>query len=602
LLLRRLLLSLALAVVVSAPAQANLLDTWHEVQADLAAGDAAGARSGLSTLQEEAAELEIRRMPGFASALVTWAEAHPGADGEAMLRIAKELDPELPSSRFLAARWSAEKGASVTALKERVAGWVALFKFEPNRSMVSGWLTMWLVFSFVAAIITFMAALTVRFLRGMVYDARALGGKIFQPANAWVLAIVLILLPLFAALGPMWLGVYLFVMSWVYFGPALRIWAVAVCLLLALAVPILAWVEHEVLRTEDLAERVSTMLDERLSDFSTLGEFSELALELEDGADYHRLFGELLRMHGEPLLAKVEFQKATLLDPTDSQPLLFVANLALEEGNTKRAIQHFTQALEIDAQNAFAYHNLSLAFDLSRRFQEGDEARARARAIAGRGVAQEGLRGLDPRVRYPHLGSEDVQQFVEGLNPDQMALVTGAPPSLDPVKRLASPLSLIFIVGVVVGLALLFSRLKWFPAARECGKCGKVYRLESGFGESAVYCSQCVSVFMKRDVVSIEQQTAKMNQIRRWESMTSWLRRITGFLIPGCPGLLDGKVVRGFLTGVLAWFFLTGALVWIPLFVPRIEPLAATRPLEVVLFVLLGLTALQSGLSAWNRR
>jgi tetratricopeptide (TPR) repeat protein len=447
-----------------------------------------------------------------------------------------------------------------------------------------------------------MLVLTVRYLRGMVFDARELGGRIFQPANAWVLAFVLILLPLFAALGPGWLAVYLFAMSWIYLGPALRIWAVLVCLLLALAVPALAWLEHEVLRAEDLAKRVSTMLDERQSDFSTLGEFAELGEELEDVSDYHRILGELLRMHGEPSLAKVEFQKATLLDPSDSQPLIFVANLALEQGNTKRAIQHFSQALEIDGQNAFAYHNLSLAFDLSRRFQEGDHARARAREIAGRGVAQEGLRGLDPRVRYPRLSSEDVQQLVEGLSPDQMALATGAPLSLDPVKRLASPFSLIFIVGALIGLALLFSRLKWFPAARECGKCGKVYRLESGFGESTLYCSQCVSVFMKRDVVSIEQQTAKMDQIRRWEAWTTWLRRITGILIPGSQGLLDGKVVRGFFTGVLAWFFLAGALIWVPLFVPRIEPLAATRPLEVILLVLFGLTALRSGVSAWNRR
>jgi hypothetical protein len=174
--------------------------------------------------------------------------------------------------------------------------------------------------------------------------------------------------------------------------------------------------------------------------------------------------------------------------------------------------------------------------------------------------------------------------------------------SLDPIKRLASPFSLLFIIGAVVGLALLFARLKWFPAAKECGKCGKVYRRESGYGESTVYCSQCVSVFMKRDVVSIEQQTAKMDQIRRWEGWTSWLGRIMGFLIPGSPRLLDGQVVRGFLTGVLASFFLTGALVWIPLFVPRIEPLAATRPLEVVLLALFGLTALQSGISTWNRR
>jgi hypothetical protein len=93
-----------------------------------------------------------------------------------------------------------------------------------------------------------------------------------------------------------------------------------------------------------------------------------------------------------------------------------------------------------------------------------------------------------------------------------------------------------------------------------------------------------------------------MDQIRRWEGWTSWLRRIVGFVIPGSQSLLDGRVVRGFFTGVLASFFLTGALVWIPLFVPRIEPLAVTHQLEFVLLVLFGLTALQSGISAWSRR
>ncbi len=600
--LRRLLPALVVALAAWAPAHASLLDSWLEVQARLGEGDATGAEAAIVALQDEAVELEVRRMTGFAAALTAWAEDNPGADGETMLRAAKQLDPDYPSSYFLAARWSSDKGTTVDAVKEAAAGWLALFRFEPTRRAVTAWVMMWTVFSIVAALVTIIVVLTLRYLRSIVFDARDLGGKIFRPANAWVFAFVILLLPVFAALGPVWLAVYLFALSWPYLSQVLRIWAVLACLLLAVTGPTLAWVQNVVLSSEPLAGRVGTMLDDRQSDFATLREFSELAVELDEYADYHLLLGELLRMHDEPALAKVEFQKATLLAPDSSQTLVFVANLALEEGNTKRSIQHYDQALELDPMNAFAYHNLSLAFDLSRRFQEGDAARAKAREIAGREVAEDGLRGLDPRIRYPRLGSADVTRLVESLSPEKAAFAQRAPVSLDLLKRLGSPLSVVFLVGAILGLIALLVRLRVFPPARECSKCGKVYRLEAGFGESTVYCSQCVSVFMKRDVVSIEQQTAKMDQIRRWERWTNLVRRVIAFLVPGSHDVLEGRVIRGFGTTFLAWFFLTGALVWLPLFVPRIEPLAATRLAQIFFLVLFGLISLRSGISAWSRR
>jgi len=600
--LRRFIPALLVIVGVSAAADASLLDTWHEVQASLANGDVVGAELAITALQEEAVELEIRRLPAFAAALTTWAEAHPGADGDAMLRVAKQLDPDYPTCYFLASRWSLDKGATTSAIKESIVGSIALVRFETTRRAVVAGLLIWVVIATVATLISMILVVTVRYLRGIIFDARDFGGKLFRTANAWVFAFVLILLPAFAALGPMWLAVYLFVLSWPYLSQILRTWAFIACLLLALAGPTFAWIQHDVLQSEPLMDRVGTMLDERQVDFATLREFSEIAVELEEVSGYHLIRGELLRMHGEPGIARVEYQKATLLDPEGSRPLVFVANLALEEGNTKRSIQLYNQALGLDGHNAFAYHNLSLAFDLSRRFQEGDAARARAREIAGREVAEDGLRGLDPRVRYPRLGSNDVAGLVEGLRPDQMALVGRYSLSLDPLKQLSSRISVVFLVGAFLGLAALLVRLRMFPPSKECSKCGKVYRLESGFGESTVHCSQCVSVFMKREVVSIEQQTAKMNQIRRWEGWTSLLRRIAGFLVPGSQFLLDGQVIRGLFTGFLAWFFLVGALVLVPLFVPRIEPLAEIHPVQTAFMVLFGLIVLRSGVSAWSRR
>ena len=600
--LRRFIPALIVIVGVSAAVEANLLDTWNEVQASLADGDVAGAGMAITALQEEAVELEIRRLPAFAAALTTWAEAHPGADGDAMLRVAKQLDPDYPTCYFLAARWSLDNGATASAIKESIVGSIALMKFEPTRREVVAGFLMWVVIAIAVTLVSMIIVVIVRYLRGVIFDARDFGRKVFRTANAWVFAFVLLLLPVFAALGPVWLATYFFVLSWPYLSQILRIWAFIACLALALVVPAFAWIQYDVLQSEPLMDRVGTILDERQADFATLREFSELDVEFEDISGYHLILGELLRMHGEPGLARVEYQKATLLAPESSQPLVFVANLALEEGNTKRSIQLYNQALDLDGQNAFAYHNLSLAFDLSRRFQEGDAARARAREIAGRGVAEDGLRGLDPRVRYPRLGSDDVADLVEGLNPDQMALVGRYPLSLDPLKHLSSRISVVFLVGAFLGLAALLARLRMYPPSKECSKCGKVYRLETGFGESTVHCSQCVSVFMKREVVSIEQQTAKMNQIRRWEGWTSLLRRLAGFLVPGSQSMLDGRVIRGFLTGFLAWFFLIGALILVPLFVPRIEPLAEYHVVQTVFLVLFGLIVLRSGISSWSRR
>ncbi len=600
--LRRFIPALIVIVGVSAAADANLLDTWNEVQVNLTNGDVAGAELAITALQDEAVELEIRRLPAFAAALATWAEAHPGADGEAMLRVAKQLDPEYPTCYFLAARWSLDKGATVSAIKESIVGSIALIRFESTRRAVVAGFLLWVVIAIVTTLISMIFVVIVRYLRGVIFDARDFGGRVVRTANAWVFAFVLLLLPVFAALGPVWLAVYLFVLSWPYLSQILRIWAFIACLLLALAGPTFAWLQHDVLQSEPLMDRVGTMLDERQVDFATLREFSELAVELEEISGYHLILGELLRMHGEPGMARLEYQKATLLDPESSRPLVFVANLALEEGNTKRSIQLYNQSLGLDGQNAFAYHNLSLAFDLSRRFQEGDSARARAREIAGRGVAKDGLRGLDPRVRYPRLGTDNVADLVKGLRPDQMALVGRYSLSLDPLKQLSSRISVVFLVGAFLGLAALLVRLRMYPPSKECSKCGKVYRLEAGFGESTVHCSQCVSVFMKREVVSIEQQTAKMNQIRRWEGWTSLLRRIAGILIPGSQSLLDGRVIRGLFTGFLAWFFLIGALVMVPLFVPRIEPLAEFYSIQTVFLVLFGLIVLRSGISSWSRR
>ncbi len=600
--MRRSFLALVLMIVAASGLEASLLDSWQEVQERLAAGDAKAAEQSIEILRERAIELEAWRLPAFAAALVAWAEANPGESGEAMVRAAKELDPEYPTSYFLQARWNWRGGAKFAAVREYLAGWSALIQFEPTRRTVKAWLIMWSVASLALAFFSMIIGVTFRFLRGLMQDARDLGGGLFRPANAWVFAMVVLFLPVFAGLGPIWLTIYLFVLGWVYLSPALRIWAVVACMVLALTGPVLSWVQGRVLTGSSVMDRVTVVLEERQIDYSTLREFADLQPIFSEDAGYHLILGELLRMHGEPGLAKTQFQKATVQDPGAARPLIFYGNLVLEEGDAQRAVQLFNTAIEKGQENAFAYHNLSLAFDLNRRFQEGDSHRAKAKEYTGRQSAEAGLRGLDPRIRYPRLGRPDVERLVADLGEEDRTIVGETEAPLGLVAHLLSPLSLVFAVGGIIGIAMLFVRLRFFPPASECSKCGKMYRLQAGFGESSVYCSQCVSVFQKRDVVSIEQQTAKLRQIKRWERVTVLCRRLGGLLFPGSPYYLRDRVIRGVLFSFVAWFLLSGALFWGPEFVPLIEPLAFVEQIRVILLVLFGLFAVRSALMSWDWR
>jgi len=600
--MRRTLLTVLGILAWAAGAQANLMDTWQEVQEHLAAGDAGAAERTLQLLQEQATELEVERMPAFAAALVAWAEAHPGGEGEALVRVARQLDPQYPSSYFLEARWLRARGSMTAALKAQLAGWIAMVRYEPTRPAVLAWIALAAVSSLGLALASLMLATLLRHLRSLLHDLRALGGVLFRPANAWVFAVVVLLLPIFGGLGPVWLAAYLFAASWIYLSVRLRIWAVVACLLMIFVVPAVGSIHNRLVQPPALTDRVETVLVERQMDLGSLREMVELEAAMAETAPYHLLLGELLRMHGEPGLAKVEFQKAVVADPGEARALIFVGALALEEGDAQLAVQIFNSALEVDSENAFAYHNLSLAFDLIRRFQEGDQARTRARQYTGPESPEGGLRGLDPRIRFPRLGRRDVADLAAEMVARQ-EMAAGQPrTAADGPRPRFETFSLVFTFALLLGLVLLAVRARWFGPARECTKCGKIYRLESGFGESTVYCPQCVSVFLKRDVVSIEQQTAKLHHIRTWERVSVAGRRLAGLLFPGSPYLFTDRVLRAVLFAFVCSALLSGGLLWLPLFAPMIEPLASITVLRVVMLALGALMVLRSATMSWDRR
>jgi hypothetical protein len=109
-------------------------------------------------------------------------------------------------------------------------------------------------------------------------------------------------------------------------------------------------------------------------------------------------------------------------------------------------------------------------------------------------------------------------------------------------------------------------------------------------------------VFLKRDVVSIEQQTAKLNQVRRWEFSTSTLRRIVGVTMPGAYHVVSGKVLIGQLINAVFVVLMVACFVWFPLFFRSAEPLIEIVPLQVACLAFAAFLWLHSALASWYGR
>ena len=602
--IRRLLCVLAVVLVpVSGQSASALADDWVKVQRALAVSDREEFSERVHQLQARAGDCQALRLTPYAEGLVTWASRHPDALGALAVRAARELDPELPSSYFLVARWQWQRGSVIGAARSYLAGWWALFLFEPSRAMLGAAAAGWVLLSLGWAILLAVLAQTVTFLPRVAHDAVELARLVLRPANAIVLAIAVLVLPLFGGLGPTWLLMYLFALSWAYMAGSQRVAAVVSCAVLAVVVPLLAAWQQATLRWPVLETRVASMLDERRIDFPTLHELGDLDGALGADVSFRVLLGELHRMHGDFDQARIEFQRAILADAGDPIPRVFLGNLALEDGDVQLAIQMYNDAIQSDPRDALAHRNLSFAYDQARRFKDGDAARTTAKEIAGAGWQELGIPGRDARIRYPRLGREDVEALMARV-PAESSVATRMASARDRlVQALFSPTSLVFWLCGLLGIVVLLIRTGRMWTAQRCTKCGKTFCAKCKTAtESDALCSQCISVFLKRDVVAVDQQLAKQARIRRWDIVATTSRRAAGVLIPGSHDLADGRPWLGLATGVLAWLCLLGALAWAPRVLPSVEPFATVVPVQVALG--LGFLALwlRSIVGAWQGR
>ncbi len=577
-----------------------MFDAWGEVQNALVLDRPGDVLEGsLEHLLAAKKELGLRRVTPLAEALAEASIGRPGSTGDLLLETAKRLDPELPSARFMMGRRAWANGKRVRAFGEIANGIFNMIRAGSLRRVVLISTVPWVL---LAVGISLAAAIMIQvgvFFRLISVDAYLLGVRLFSRMNALVFSAVVVTLPVFAGLGPIWLIIYLFSMIWIYMANSQRVAAIVSLIFLLFAVPTLQYWRWVGLHLEPLDQRVVGILQERQADFVTLREFMELEPDFADSATFHVIAGELLRLHGDRELGRLQFEKAIVVSPNAVLPRLFLGAYALEDRDPWRALELLNEAVDMDPGSALAHYNLAIALDLTRRFDEGDSERATARELAGGNLKRLGLPGQEERVLIPRLGAGIVQALVREASETDRVTLVGSDNQRHFFENFSvPPLSVAALIGLLVGGGMLFARRKWFPPARECDKCGKVFRPD----DRSAYCEQCVSVFLRRNAVSIEQQTAKVAQVRRWDFLTGLLARIVGAVVPGGRQVIEGRVGLGFFLTLMTWFPIFGAVMWAPLFLQEIEPAFPIVPLQIGLgFLGVGTWAVIA-VSGWSRR
>lgn len=598
-------LRLALVVLlVATPVGASLTlsDSWVGVQQALSANDKAVLAERVRELRAAAQEADARRLTPYARALVAWAQAHPGAVGDAALDQAIRLDPWLASASFLQSKLDWGRHSYFKAVRHYAHGWVSIFRDVLTRRRFLLSTGPWLLLSLGVALLVGIILQGVRFIAHIGHDAFELGQLLFSRPNAIVFAVVVLLLPLFGGLGPVWLAGWLFALSLPYVTPARRRGSAVFWLLLVAVVPGLELWQSVGVRRMPIMERAVVMLEERQVNLTTLQEFADLEPHLDRSESYHLVLGSLLCLHSDTLSARIEFQRAAIIADKDPRPLVFLGNLAYRDGNFPEAIQDYSAALEVDSRYVLAYYDLSFAYDQAYRFREADEMRGRARRLGSDELLRKMGRSGSTMVVDPPVGREQVAEIAREVPPQEWSAAGLASPRLEPVRWFLKPFPLSLLATGLLGFLAYPIRKRWLWTARSCTRCGKIFcRKCKSATESDAYCSQCISVFLKRDVVAIDAQATKLDQIRRWERRSSIARRGLAILVPGGGLVFSGRWASGMAYTFVAALSVLGLVVWLPDFVREIEPQMGLIPLQIVFVGGLAVAWLGSIGRAWNR-
>jgi len=502
----------------------------------------------LDTLKENvdevvrlASNLGVTRLTPLAIALVTRARAMPPDGALALLQQAVVLDPGCPEAWLALGSLSLRRGSVGPGLSAVWKGLVSLF--ADRRLQHFAWPSM-LLASLLALLVAAAigAALGVRHGIALLWhDLGELGAQLRLGPNAFVLSIFLIGLPLFVGGDPLWGALWLFALCWAYL-PASGKAAGGLLLAVVAATPLLSeMAARSVTHPPNPIVRATDALAEQRYDPQALEDLAGLTEVFGAEADFYRLLGDAYRQHGHLDAAAWSYREGLRLQPQDGPLSLALGVVNYLDGDFNSALQAFQTARERGTNPVVSSYNLALTLAQTYLFPESEAAMAAARA-ADPGLFRKLTKGRSHQILLPVFEHKDAARLLS--RKDALVLLNQGllPPPLARERTYTHPLAVgaMFALLLAVGHYLL-RRRKGLAAA--CAKCGRAFCRRCKLStESQTYCTQCVNIFLKKDMVAIETQMAKRSQLARRQTLLLLESRLVDLLLPGLGLATAGPV------------------------------------------------------------
>lgn len=545
---------------------AEIEQAWFRLTGTLDPLNAAALRDRADELLQVASRLELRRLSPYAQALVLRARTLPQEAKEIVLREALRLDPGSPEALFALASLQLKR-FSVAGIWTTIRAFTAYLSDGRFVSFRLGALLLLgvLVLGLVGGVWWLVSLL--RALPRLWHDLMELGGAWKLGANSSVFSLFVITLPLFVALDPLWVLFWLFALAWAYLSEVSKVIGGALLVFFAVAPTALELSSRSLTHPPDPITRAAWALREHRYDPLALVELGEAADLFADDPDFYRLKGDLERLFGLYEASLLSYQEGLRHSPQQPALLAAAGTVHYLQGNYGAAVQLLSEARDRGFDPVVVNFNLSLAFAHLYNFRDSDEAIAAARKASEARLRQL-TRGRDNQVIVQSVSVREAQGILGRKDPVLLLNRGFAPPPLSREQTFLSPLTLAPVAALVVALLHFLVRSRSTGFARACTKCGRTFCARCKLSrESQTYCTQCVNIFLKRDMVAPELQIAKHKQLQRRHILQQAFRRLLDVFLPGFGQAFYGRPMLGVTVVIPAGLLAATTVVWLPHFV-----------------------------------
>lgn len=528
-------------------------------------GDAELGRTKAEEILKSAQRYGLRRMTDLALAATVY--------GRQKLRLGKletareafdtaiRLDPDLPEVRWnrLALALAARKFGD--APREVTAGMRATLADASSRRITFGRGNVLLATT--GAALGAVLALMVVFggLHRLRHDAGELAGR-FLPSSARAVAgVTLLLAPLLLSFDVLWLLLFLWVLAFGYAGGWQKIGSTLGLLLALPLLPVLDRTAYTFDLDASPVIRAAEAVSEARYDQQVLESLEAAKNILPDDVDIRFLLGRLYQLYGQNDRAIAEYGAGAEIAPSDSRCLVNRGAIRFLDGDYGSALEDFREALKRDARNVAARFNLSLVLAETFQTTEAGLALAEARAIDPRAVQRYQDSPKIVKVVTLDLARDEARRKASELAADPRGRRL---PGQFRSYRFGDVLLIPLFWGVLAAVGAAFALDAWRGRGRgyaqECQKCARTFcRLCKPPGESALLCSQCVHVYLRKDGVAIETKLQKVEEVRRRKGLSDRLRLVSNLVLPGSAAFAAGHPFRALVALALYFLGLAGA-------------------------------------------